>query len=516
MSANNAVDAKKTVSDANAEYESLYPLWKKTRAICGGEDEVKLYDLSITTANLDRLLIPFSDKMTIGQYKIYLQEAELPGIVAEFAKMLVGGLLRKPPTLQFGEKVPDDAQEWILNNFAEDNRPMMAFLDEVLWDELQTGNTWIHLDMPPVEVDQEGEDIPAEPYPVIWKAETVINWTAGKNAKGEKCLTRIIVKGYTESFTDDDQFHPDLKETVWVHELGRDGLYQVRVYEKDNEETDVKVVAGKRREKPPESNVPTFKLIKTIQKYKVNSERINFIPAWPLNGDIKPNKPLLTTLVHKEVALYNKVSRRNHLLLGAATYTPVVKSDMAPDDFDAIVDAGLGSWIQIGKDDDIDALKTPTDSLQDMEKAIMANIEEMAKLGVRMLSPENDQSGVALEIRNASQNAQLGSLNVKISNTMKLIISTMVSWRYDLDLASEDVDFTLSDDFNPIPLGADWLRLVTEWYENRLIPRSLWLEIVKKNDLAPGDYDDEAGREEINGDELVLPPPAEEDFSGKL
>src|SRR5690606_35379887 len=97
--------------------------------------------------------------------------------------------------------------------------------------------------------------------------------------------------------------------------------------------------------------------------------------------------------------------------------TPVIMSDMSDKKFDEIVASGLGTWIKLDKDDDAKILDTPTEALEDMDRAISAVIEEMARMGIRMLSPETgEQSGVALEIRNAAQTAQLGTLNVKVSN----------------------------------------------------------------------------------------------------
>ena len=86
---------------------------------------------------------------------------------------------------------------------------------------------------------------------------------------------------------------------------------------------------------------------------------------------------------------------------------------------------------------------------------------------------------------------------------MRKIICFMVNWRYDLQIADSDVEFSLSDDFNPTPLGADWLRLATEWYQQGLIPRSIWLLMLKQNDMLDSDYNDEDGQKEINADKIV-------------
>ena len=133
----------------------------------------------------------------------------------------------------------------------------------------------------------------------------------------------------------------------------------------------------------------------------MNGERMTTIPAFPLNGSVEAIEPMLQPLIDREVGLYNKVSRRNHLLYGAATYTPVVASDMTDEAFETLVSSGLGSWLRVGEGESITALETPTGALNDMETAIMNTISEMARMGIRLLDPEgnNNTSGVALEIR---------------------------------------------------------------------------------------------------------------------
>jgi hypothetical protein len=271
-------------------------------------------------------------------------------------------------------------------------------------------------------------------------------------------------------------------------------------YQNGERQTNVKNVA------------PKFVLVDTIIPYK-NNEVLTEIPAWPLNGQIEPSEPILTPIIDKEIALYNKISRRNHLMYGAATYTPVVMGNVTDDQFEAIVEAGLGSWLHVNDPEGkIDVLKTPTEALKDMQNAIKDGYEEIAKLGVRMLAPESgDQSGVALELRNASQTAQLASLNTKVSNTMRQVITLMINWRYDLDIDSSDVDFTLSSDFIATQKGADWLRLATEWYQSGLIPRNDWLFLLQQNDMLRPDYDDDDGQAEIDQDENVVTPREQHD-----
>lgn len=481
----------KTVADPTAAYAHILPLWIKSRAACKGQREVKLIDKVIDVNTFTNLLIPFSPSMSQQQFDFYKAEAEWPGIVAQYAKTLVGGLLRKQPTLELPKEVTKEASEWIVNEFGQDSSPLTHFLDEALWEEVQTSAPWIYVDYPRINNPDSmtKEDYKKlKPYPVLWHGEAIINWTMMSTFEGKSQLTRVIMRGFQEVPNPDSEFHPLTLDTIWVHEIV-DSKYRIRVY--SNQAT----TDGKDTE---------YILTETIENVMVNNKVLDFIPAWPLNGSYAKVDPMLTPLVDREIALYNKISRRNHLLYGAATYTPVISSDMSDADFETVVSAGLGSWLKLKQGDTATILDTPTAALADMDRAIASSIEDMAKLGIRMLSPESAQSGVALEIRNASQTAQLGTLNTKISNTMSAIICFMINWRYDLQLKPSDVIFTLSADFNPTPLGADWLRLATEWYQSGLIPRTAWLLILKQNDMLDPEYDDKKGVLEINSDDLIV------------
>jgi len=503
MAVANAVDKTKTVADPNAEFESMMRIWQNSRAICSGERFVKALDEYLDTLNYSNLLIPFSPSMTQAQYDFYKAEAELPGIVSQFAKMLVGGLLRKEPLLELPDSVPEGTQNWIMNNFTQDNSTITSFLDELLWEEIQTSRAWVFIDHPTIPSAEEKTNEELDeyaPFPVLWQAESIINWKTSKDLKGNTILQQVIVKGLVEKYTD-NEFHPDLVDTVYVHEIVKD-RYQIRVYEREVAEEEVATVSG-RRQVDNRKTTEKFSLVDTKTNIMVKNERLTRIPAFPLNGNIDISEPILGPIISKEISLYNKLSRRNHLLYGASTYTPIIKSDMQKEDFEEIVSNGLGSWILLKPDEDATVLKTPTDALKDMDRAIAGTIEEMAKLGIRMLSPETAQSGVALELRNAAQNAQMGSLNNKVSVTMSKIIAFMIYWRTGEEIPDSEIGFTLSADFNPIPLGADWLRLATEWYENKIIPRSIWLQILKQNDMIAPDYDDEEGQAEIKADTIV-------------
>jgi len=347
-----------------------------------------------------------------------------------------------------------------------------------------------------------------KPYPYLLRAESVINWRTGQHPlTGKTCLLALACRSYDQQYRT-NALHPDYVEVVSVHRLDETGLYVVDRYEKNSGNSEnVNFINGQEQQDyTVDGSSAAWKMVGTYDQIMANNERLQYIPIVPLNGSIEGVEPMLMPLIDREVSLYNKVSRRNHLLLGSATYTPVIVSDMTDDAFEAVVSAGLGSWIKVGQGDDVKSMETPSKALKDMEAVIQNTIAEMARLGIRMMAEESGDraSGVSLEIRNAGQSALLASLSNKVSQQMRKIIVWMLNWEYGSQYKVEDVHFNLTPDLNPAPIGADWLRLVTEWYQGGLIPRSTFLDIAKANDIIDSDYDDIAGQAEIGEDDLIM------------
>jgi len=515
-------NSNKSVGDPSDQYTSIRPLWDRARAVIQGQRFSKAFDTYIDNANFNNLLLPFSPSMTQHQYDFYRAEAELPGLTSQYANVLVGSMLRKGVSLELPSDVPEGAKDWILHKFTSDEKSIHAFLDEAMHEEIQTSRAWVVVDYPTVNREltlEEAESL--KPYPKLLRAEAVINWREGIHpVKGNTCLTQVIVRYYDTKFEEND-FHPTYIDKVVVYDIP-DGFLRVRTYERTKEDENVPIINGEIQQYynvegggyNTSNSENQWKLISTNANILKNGERLDFIPLWPLNGQCQPQEPMLQPLIDREIGLYNKVSRRNHLLYGAATYTPVVASDMSDEEFEDIVSSGLGSWLRVRDGESISALETPTNALKDMEQAINNTVDEMSKMGIRLLSPEGNSSGVALEIRNAAQTGLLGNLNARISITMTEIIAFMLNWKYDTNYVPSDIKFMLSGDFNPAPLGADWMRLITEWYQAGLIPRSTFLEIAKQNDIIPNDYDDATATSMIEEDELIVP--VREQFNVKL
>ena len=503
---------KKSVADPSDAYHSLVSLWKKSRAVLQGQANVKAHD-DMLDKTYQNLLLPFSPSMSQQQYDFFRSEAELPGLTSQYARLLISSLLRKQSQLELPESLPlaEETKDWIENNFTLDGRSLFNFMDQALWEELQTSRAWVYVDHPKISDDDYDsmsfeERMMINPYPVLIKAESVINYqTKVHPITRQKTLTRFITR-YVEEDYSESPWHPDYVDMVCDHYLDESGKLVLDYYRKKSSAENVDVLNGTISREYFENINSGFEKIDTVLP-QIHGTRLNRIPAWALNGHVDAVEPILMPLIDREIALYNKVSRRNHLLYGAATYTPIVSSDMSDDEFEDIVNAGLGTWLRVRAGESINVLETPTAALSDMDRAIESTIEEMSRMGIRMLSPEQAASGVALEIRNASQTAQLGTLNAKVSQTMQQVITFMLNWKYNTNYDGNDLIFSLSSDFSPMVGGEGNMRLVSEWYQSGLISRDTWVNIAKFNDFLPADYDDETAVQAIMTDPLTQQTP---------
>jgi len=229
-------NVKKSVADPSDSYQSLKPLWKKSRAILQGQENVKAHD-EYLARDYSNLLLPFSPTMTQQQYDFFKSEAELPGLTAQYCKVLISALLRKDSHLKLPEELPEDAFDWIKSDFTMDGRSLFNFLDVALWEELQTSRAWVFVDYPQISEEEYDSLSPEEkdkikPYPVLIEAENVINiQTDNHPVTRQKTLSRIVTRYLTRKYTAENPWHPDYVDTVADHYLDEQGKLVIDYYE---------------------------------------------------------------------------------------------------------------------------------------------------------------------------------------------------------------------------------------------------------------------------------------------
>ena len=490
------------IGTPNGKYESLERVYKRNRAIMSGEDYVKAYDASVSNPN--GLLLPFSDTMTQQQYDFYKREATYPGFVEQYARILIGGLLRKEPTLVMSDEIDEEVQEeirsWIMNRFSHDNGSLIGFLDTALTEEFTTSRAWVCVNYPSEEIANEGS---VKPYPILLEGESIINWqTEFNESTGLLELSWLVVRGFTEiERTDDYQgrgfdasaYHPNVVETVWLHEIDEEGYYVIRQFLRESDTISTVYATAGHLNTDTKDTTQDWVEIRTENNILRRGERLDFIPIYPLNGEVEPIDPMLSNIMKREIGLYNLYGRRNHLTYASSVMTPVLSGRFNEQDIQAISDAGIGTLWFLPEGGRAEILSAPTEALSHQETAIQNTIEDMAKMGMRIISQEirSHQSGVALDIRNAPQTAQLSTFSVKISSQISKIIRTMVRWRYDIDYPDDALQFNLCSEFQTGPQGLEWARLMFEMYMANAIPQEVFTEFLRKNDLVAGDFRDD-------------------------
>ena len=497
----------KSIGTPNAVYESLREVYRNNRAVLSGESYVKALD---TAPSYNNLLKPFSDVMTQEQYDIYKAEAELPAWVEQYARTLVSGLLRKEPQIRLPESMPEEQHNevmtWLESTFGQYDESLLTFLDSALWEELNNSRAFVLLTYPNLDRQLErGETL--EPYPILLKGESIINWRTDVDRRtGKLVLTSVVIYSEEAEYTDENPWHPNYIPTVYWHYLDGDGYYVVEKHQNRTGYEKSIAIAGQIQQLPS-VNTDDWTLVARDDDIRFGNQRMDFLPVYPLNGHIEPIEPILTNLITKELHQYQRLSGRNHLQNGTRAYTVLVKSDqIKAKDQEQFKRQGLGSIWFLNSDDDADVLAPPHEALAEFYKSIEASYEEMSNLGMRLMSPEvrSHVSGVAINLQQGASVSILASLNTRISETMRNIIASMVNWRYGTDYAIGDFSFSLSSDFTAGPIGIEGVRLIGEWYLRGMVDADAWIYAAKKNDLLPSDWDVVAARENLKTDEIFI------------
>jgi len=276
-------NVKRSVADPSSSYHSLKPLWKRSRAVLQGQDNVKAHD-EYLTSDYTNLLIPFSPTMSQVQYDFYKSEAELPGLTAQYCKVLISSLLRKDSLLELPDELPEDATNWIKNNFTLDGRSLFNFLDRALWEELQTSSCWVYVDYPEISDEEFDALTPQErnkikSYPVIIQAENVINVQVNINKRTrERTLTRVVTRYPVERYKPDNPWHPDYVDTVADHYLDESGNLVIDYYEKKDTNNELLVLNGEVKQEYRESvSEYGFEKVNTVMP-KMFGEPLKRIP----------------------------------------------------------------------------------------------------------------------------------------------------------------------------------------------------------------------------------------------
>ena len=465
-----------SVGDPNRVYDSLAPHYRVNKAVVGGASEVKKLDRSVMSDG-SNLLLPFSPAMTAASYDWYKNLSEFPGFTDQYTQVLVSGLVRKDPALTI-EGVDDSEErlDWILNDFTRDGNSLDGFLKMALKEEMTTSRAFIQVNYP-----ASGDRKLA--YPTLIYGEQVINWRATDNQLSLLVVKKNVLVDYSEAEISNNAqlvYHQKNVERVYVHRLN-EGLYEVREYRHSSEDNVMPkgIVDGR----PDDASSPysgTDWILHAVEEnIRIGSERLDFLPLFPLNGEVEPKVPLISHMIERELTLYNLLSRSNYLLYNSAAYTPIFYGDFSEDQATLVEERGIGRMLFLPEGARAEILSSPIEALDSYLNRIQQTVEDMAKLGARIINAElqTHQSGTAVNSARAPQVSQLSSLSGSVSSQLRKVIVLMIRWSYPGE--TPVVDFKLSPDYEDDVLGVEWARLFGEWYDKGIFPEGYFTRFLR-------------------------------------
>ena len=395
---------QETVDTRHNLYMQRLIVWRQIEAALGGDSAVKRFDA--TSGN--RILLPLSDQMPAAKYRQFQDNTSFSGLTGAFVEVLHDALLRTPPRFELLPRFASD-QSAFFEQFSK-SQTLLEFLSSLTMLHLATSQAIVYVDY---------DDQAQRPYAELIDPKTITNWKT--NQDGE--LIQLFVRRQRVA-NNLSTFEEVRRDEIIVHELIQ-GFYQVRQFVNQGNQ---------------------FELVSTIQPTRRN-ERLTRIPLFFVSGQIEPPAIAIERYFSLEKAIYNATARRDHVLRLASFVTPIVAGENLADDEDrqqAVIDAGFGNYVFLNQDDTLTFATVPTENLEALERSINDRKMELARLGIRLLTPEQNQpeSGVALSIRNNLQSIRLSSFSTQITSTIREVIQEMLLW-FTPVTDIDDIDFEL-------------------------------------------------------------------------
>lgn len=480
----------KTVNTPMGSYKEMKPLWEKMRTAVEGQHAVKKRDrkrfVSLAPSTNDAkkqdqdlapsishapFLTPFSTTMTAASYYLFQDQSEWPSFISTYVQSMIASLLRSNPEIKINKSSIDDElkkkmHDFINNDFAGPDMPLMPFLGDLTKEEIITSAPWVELAYPNLGKKRisQAEKEKISPYPIIHKAENIINYQVSEHPVYKtRVLTRVIVASVVEVPDKDSPWHHDCAYEVKDYHLTTGSKLAVHVYRSDTPDGEYE--------------------LKTRINPTINGKRLDYIPIWPVGGSYELVAPKLLPLVDKTIALYQEQSLYRSVLFDQADHTLVLHcDDIDPKQFNEMVKRKGDAWL-VGVDDRVSIVDAPADSLGAFETRVQSGKMDLVRMGMRDMAPEvSEQSGAALRIRNANQSSNIGSINARVSSTMRVVISHMLNWKFELRgddvLIPSDIDFGMIDDAFDA-LTPELLRLYSEWVTADLLSIEEFSSIVQ-------------------------------------
>lgn len=382
--------------------------------------------------------------------------AQFPNATARIHAASTGALLGRSPTIS----LPDDIRDLFTREFATSTGGIYSFLSDVIVEDLITARTGILVDRDPI-----GENIP---YPKVYSAERILGISTDESRGAPEIIYVRLLEDYP--------IKDEVLQQVRVLGLDDNGDYYQQLYRNDAQgSANFRIVLEEGVTDEFGAIYPTL-----------NNTRFKTIPFWTANTCTDYCKPVLLDIVEENVHLYNKMSYKNWNYYVQNTVTHFA-AGIKEDEAKQFSLGGL--WISSDPEAKFGTIGGQSEVLAEGRHEISQSYETIASLGATMFSRQLSQpeSGEALLIRNAPDNAILNMNAKALSATLTAVLRFAVEWY--TGQANEEVMVEIHNAVNDTKVDPQVLTMLLNGVAQGSVSIETFWYNLEKNNLLPPTFD---------------------------
>lgn len=488
MAGDQSATASANVASEHTDYLYAKRDWQLLRDAYAGQRAI----VEAGTAYVPKLS-SFDD----ADYAAYLKRGVFPSVLSRTVSGLSGLALRKPPLT----KAPSGADAW-LKNANGAGRSAADTVNALLFEKLLLGRVALFVDFPALD-DADGDlsvaeaaELGVQPLASIVYAEDIIRWMEDSNGR----LSLVMFKEQVSHF-DRHLFRArDVTRLRILFIDEDDGLYKQQVWEADTPDADATAARKDRRRYVGADPDDGGYVLKAEFTPILAGEPLTAIPFFFVGDTPDVEKSPLLDLAELSVAYYRKHCDLSYGLHLAALPTPYIIG-ATEEESDAIDSIGPGTiWKISNPNAKVGYAEVRGEGFAAIREDLRSIEDQMISLGARILAQRGDhspESGVALSIRSASENAVLvdtvRDIEAAFGKALRLV-------ERFYGVADGSVGLRMNTDFVASRLSAQEIGELTKAFVAGAISFDTLMDNLRRGEIVAQDRSTEDERELIEQD----------------
>lgn len=353
-----------------------------------------------------------------AQYNAYKNRALWFGATERAVHGLTGAIFRKPPQLDIPTALITQLDDVTLTGV-----PFEAFAEELIRETLLMGRFGVLIDFSRPVISDQGIPVTnpvSRPYWVAYPTEEILNWRTAQ-LDGQTVLTLVVLREGLEErqgdFPSPEFFVTETVTQYRVLRLDEQGQYEVSLWRE--------VPTALRRTAEPDV-VMVDRWVPTRTGEPLTTIPFCFFSPFTLETNVE--KSLMDALIASNYQYYRHSADYEHGLHLTALPTPWVTGYV--DDKTELLIGSQAAWIIPDAAAKVGMLEFQGQGLQSHERAMEADINNMATLGARLLEgqPLVQETAAAVHQRSEGSESPLQALVMTASQGLTKLAQWHAWW----------------------------------------------------------------------------------------